>query len=201
VKLVTLGADMLGNYVPCSLEALQDIGFMQAFLQNDISYAVLDAEEVAYTDVLLDATNGATHFTGSLTHPEDYLDMTVQPDRYDAGSAWLMPKRKAISLKKAQVAANQFNPFWTTVNGREYFHGYPVYHSTKLQDLGSPAADAVVFGNFNQGLIIGDRNNSAVLIKVDDITNFKQGIINIFGYRRSQALVRDRAALRSSVVL
>lgn len=201
IKLVTLSADMNGNFVPVSLEALQDIGYMQAFVQNDISYAVQDAEEVAYTTVLLDGTNGAVHFTGTLTEPEDYLDMTVQPDKYDAGSAWLMPKRKAISLKKAQVAANQFNPFWTTINGRDYFHGYPVYFSSKLEDLGSPAADAVVFGNFNQGMVIGDRNNGAVLVKVDDITNFQNGIINIYGYRRSGSLVRDRNALRSTIVL
>lgn len=201
IELITLGADMLGNYVPCSLEALQDIGYMQAFVQNDLSYAVLQAEEVAYTDVLLDNTDGAELFSGSLSTPEDYLDMTVQPDKYDANSSWLMPKRTSISLRKAQVASNQFNPFWTVVNGREYFHGYPVYHSTKLEGVGSPAADAVVFGDFKQGLIIGDRNNSAVLVKVDDITQFKAGIIQIFAYRRSQALVRDQKAVRTSVQL
>lgn len=200
IKLVTLSADMIGNYVPASLESLQDIGYLQTFVQFDGARAVTEAEEGAYTDVLLDPTTGATVYSASsvtIAAPESFLDIVAaQPSVYDNGSSWLMAKRTAFALRKAQIEANQFTPFFTTQNGRSYFHDYPVYYSSKMEDVGSPAADNVVFGNFKDGFIIGDRNNSAVLIKVDDITSFKDGVINVFFYRRSGSLVRNQNSLR-----
>ena len=200
IVLKTLSAAMIGNYIPASIESLQDIGYLQTFVQSDIARAVVEAEEGEYTDVLLDPTDGASVYSASsvtIAAPESFLDIVAaQPSTYDNGSSWLMAKRTAFALRKAQIEANQFTPFFTSQGGRSYFHDYPVYYSSKMQDVGSPAADQVVFGNFKDGLIIGDRNNGAVLIKVDDITGFKDGVINVFGYRRSGALVRNQDALR-----
>jgi len=209
IKLVTLGADMNGNYVPASIESLQDIGYLQSFVQGDISRAVLESEEGVYSDVLLDPTDGAVPYIASsvtIAAPESFLDVVAaQPSVYDNGSSWLMSKRTGFAIQKAQIAANQFTPFWTvsevrnadgTIGRQAYFHGYPVFYSTKMENVGSPASDVVVFGNFKDGFIIGDRYNSAVLVKVDDITSFKDGVINIFGYRRSGSLVRNQNALQ-----
>jgi HK97 family phage major capsid protein len=112
-----------------------------------------------------------------------------------------MDKSTGLAIYKQQIADNQFLQFWSRQNGRNYFHDYPVFYSSRMKGAktaGSPptAHDAVAFGDFKAGFIIGDRNNSAVLIKVDDITSFKDGIINVFGYRRSGSLVRNQEALR-----
>jgi hypothetical protein len=56
---------MNGNYVPASLESLQDIGYLQDFVKSDISRAVLDREEDSFTVVLLDPTDGATPYTAT----------------------------------------------------------------------------------------------------------------------------------------
>jgi HK97 family phage major capsid protein len=196
---------MRGNYVPASIESLQDIGYLQDFVQSDISRAVLDKEEDDYTTVLLDPTSGATPYTATsvaVTSPESFLDIVAaQKSAYDANSSWLMSKSVGLALYKQQIADNQFLQFWTRQNGRAYFHDFPVYYSSRMKGAktaGSPptAHDAVAFGDFKAGFIIGDRNNSAILIKVDDITDFKNGIINVFAYRRSGALVRNQEALQ-----
>ncbi len=201
VKLKTLSAKMMGNRVPASIESLADIGYLQAFMQSDISVAVLQAEEGEYTDVLLDPSDGATPYSATsvtIAEPESFLDvMAVQPSIYDNGSSWLMAKRTGFAIQKAQIEDNQFTPFWSVQNGQPYFHGAPVFYSSKMQDVGSPAADVVCYGNFKAGLIIGDRNQSSILIKVDDLTGFKDGVVFVYGYRRSGALVRNQDALRS----
>lgn len=205
VALKTLSAEMNGNYVPASLESLQDIGYLQDFVQSDISRAVLDREENSFTAVLLDPTDGATPYTATtvdVADPESFLDIVAaQKSYYDANSSWLMDKSTGLAIYKQQIADNQFLQFWSRQNGRNYFHDYPVFYSSRMKGAktaGSPptAHDAVAFGDFKAGFIIGDRNNSAVLIKVDDdITSFKDGIINVFAYRRTGSLVRNQEAL------
>jgi len=211
IVLKTLSAAMIGNYIPASIESLQDIGYLQSFVQDDISRAVLEAEETSYSGVLLDPTAGATPYTATpvaVASPESFLDViAAQPTKYDNGSSWLMDKTTGFAIRKAQIDANQFLPYWTReidpLDGvlRDFFHGYPVRYSSRMKGAktaGSPptAHDATCFGNFKLGFIIGDRNNSAILVKVDDITQFGDGIIKVFGYRRSGALVRNQDALR-----
>lgn len=195
IDMVTLASEMIGVTVPISFEALDDIGYLQSFVFSDIAIGVQEKEETQFTSVLL---AGATAAGSTALDPNAALDVTGQlKSAYLPGAAWLMNRQTGINLQKDQMDANQFNPYWQRNGNQDFFHGYPVYYSSKLPVYSaSPAVNGkVVFGNFKLGFVIGDRNNSALAVKVLDQVRAKSGLIDILGYRRTGSLVRNQEAL------
>lgn len=200
----TLSAFMAGAVVPVTIELAQDVPALQEFLNQDITDGILVYEDNKFVNgsgsgepegVL---TGGAAAQTAALS-ADAGLDLQAKLNpRYYAGASYLMHRQTGINLRKKQIDANQFLPFWTRENGQDFFHGYPVFYSAAMPVYSaSPAVNgAIVFGNFKAGMVIGDRGGSGIAVKVLDQTSILNGVLDVLGYRRTDSRVRLAEALQ-----
>lgn len=115
--------------------------------------------------------------------------------QYHPGASFLMARATSIELRKAQTQSNLFEPVFTRENGRDYLHGYPVVYSTSMPAIAA-GATPVLFGDFKQGYVIGDRGGSGINVKILDQPRATEGLIVLLAYRRMDGRVRRSEAIQ-----
>ena len=110
--------------------------------------------------------------------------------------SWLMSRATSIVFRKAQKQANLFEPVFTRSGGKDYLHGYPVTYSTAMPAIAA-SATPVLFGDFKQGYVIGDRGGSGINVKILDQPKATEGLIQLLCYRRMDARVRRSEAIQA----
>lgn len=200
---VTLSAFMAGVQVPITIELAQDVKALEPFLTGDITRGMNNYEENAFVNgsgtgepqgILTGATAAQT---GALTASLSLDFIGKLPAGYFANASFLMHRQTGISFRKAQLTANQFTNYWTTVGNQDYLHGYPVYYSAAMPVfVASPlVTGAIAFGDFKTAMTIGDRGGPGISISVDAVTQLVNGKIIVLGYRRSDSRVRVAEAV------
>ncbi len=201
---VTLSAYMAGSVVPVTFELAQDVPALQAFLNADILRGITNYEDDKFvngsgTGEPMGILNGATAAQTAALSADASLDHIgyLRAAYYDNAS-WLMNRKTGIAFRKAQIAASQFQVYWTTVGKQDYLHGFPVEYSSAMPVYSaSPSVSgAVAFGDFKTCAVIGDRGGSAVNVKVLDQVNALNGVIDVLGYRRTDQRVRVAEAVQ-----
>lgn len=118
---------------------------------------------------------------------------------YYNNATWLVNRQEAVRLFKAQLAANQYQTFFTfDTDGAWRLLGFPMEFSAALPVYnGSPVTNgAWLFGDFASFAVIGDRGDSSIKIKVLDQVAALNGQTVILGYRR----VDQRVILQEAVI-
>jgi HK97 family phage major capsid protein len=134
---------------------------------------------------------------GNLVSIDGTLDLIATLNAaYHANASFLMSRPTSIIIRKAQRQANLFEPVWTSSNGQDYLHGYPVQYGTAMPTAARGACP-VLFGDFKQGYVIGDRGGSAINVKVLDQPFAVQGQVALLAYRRTDGRVRRSEAIQS----
>jgi HK97 family phage major capsid protein len=114
---------------------------------------------------------------------------------YHANASWLMTRATGIILRKAQAQSNLFFPAFTSVNGQDYLHGFPIKYSAYMP-IAARGNAPILFGDFKRGYIIGDRGGSGINVKVLDQPLASQGLIQLLAYRRTDGRVRRSEAIQ-----
>jgi HK97 family phage major capsid protein len=116
---------------------------------------------------------------------------------YHPNASFFMSRATSIVIRKAQRAANLFEPVFVRVGGVDYLHGYPVTYSTAMPAAVAGGNTPILFGDFAQGYVIGDRGGSGISIKVLDQPLAQQGAIVLLAYRRTDGRVRRSEAIQA----
>jgi HK97 family phage major capsid protein len=200
----TLTAFMAGDSVVVSWELMQDSKALSQFLNDDLNRAVYNYEETKFvtgsgTGEPLGYINGATaSATGTLSiNAIMDLESSLRSAYYPSAS-FLFNRQEFNRLRKAQLAANQFQTYINNVGSQFYLDGYPVNFSTAMPVfVASPATTgAVLFGDFAAGWTIGDRGSSDIYIKVLDQIAALNGQTVILGYRRTDQRCRIQESVQ-----
>jgi HK97 family phage major capsid protein len=200
----TLTAFLAGDSVPVSWELMQDSKALSQFLTADLNRAVYNYEETKFiTGSGVGEPLG--YLTGSTTQATNALSINSILDlegalkaAYYPGASFLLNRQEFNRLRKAQLAANQFQSYITNV-GRDFFlDGYPVVFSTAMPNyVASPATTgAVLFGNFGAGWTIGDRGSHEIYLKVLDQIAALQGQVLFLGFRRTDQRCRIQESVQ-----
>jgi len=207
----TLSAFMAGVTHTCSWELLQDVPTFQSFAVTDIILSIQMLEESLYVagtgtgqaqGLLGNVGAGVTGvLAGSDTYASELLSATFDVlgklnAIYHPGAAWLMSRATGVVIRKAQMGANLFTPVWTRENGQDFLHGYPVVFSASMPAVAA-GNTPVLFGNFKDGYVIGDRGGSGINVKILDQPKATEGQVILLGYRRTDGRVRRSEAIQS----
>lgn len=207
----TLSAFMAGVSHTISWELAQDVPSFQNFAVNDLVLALQMYEENLYVNGTgtgqaqgLIGNTGAG-VTGVLAGTDNYgselLDATFDVlgklnAAYHPGAGWLMARATGAAIRKAQKQANLFAPVWTRENGVDYLHGYKVTFSGYMPAIAA-GNTPVLFGDFRNGYLIGDRGGSGINVKILDQPKALEGQLVLLGYRRTDGRVRRSEAIQA----
>ena len=190
----TLSAYMAGDSVAVSWELLQDVKALQTFVTADINRAVYNYEESKFLNGSgsgepLGYLNGATSANSAALSIDSVLDLTGSlKQAYYSNARFLMNRSTLIQLLKEQIATSQFQKFVEFgPSGTATLFGYPVYFSSVCPTYSaSPAVSGqILFGDFAQGWVIGDRGTHEISAKILDQVAALNGQTIILGYRRT----------------
>lgn len=208
----TLSAFTAGGQNDFSFEIFQDAKTLPGFVVGDMLRAQQNVEEpwfISGTGVgqpqglLGNVGAGVTEepdSAGNLVSISGALDLIgTLNSSYLPGAAWLMNRATSVILRKAQTLNGVFFQAWTRENGIDYFHGFPVAYSAAMPTA-ARGATPLLFGDFGQGYIIGDRGSSDLAVKMLDQTKALQGLVSILTYRRTDGRVRRPDAVQSYTV-
>jgi HK97 family phage major capsid protein len=118
---------------------------------------------------------------------------TLKAQYFTNNPAWLMNRKTATSIRRAQMQSNLFAQVWSRENGRDLLLGFPVSYSSSMPDLPAATTDGVtpiLFGSFADGYIIGDRGGSGIFVKILDQPLATSGQTILLAYRRVDGRVR-----------
>ena len=115
---------------------------------------------------------------------------------YHPGASWLMSRATGVVIRKAQMQANLFTPIWTRENGKDYLHGYPVVFDGNMPSIAA-SHTPVLFGDFKDGFVIGDRGGSGINVKILDQPKALEGLLVLLAYRRTDSRVRRSEAIQA----
>lgn len=206
----TLSAFMAGITHTISWELAQDVPAFQQFAVQDMLLAQSLYEENLFVNgtgtkqaqgLLGNVGAGVTGVAaGSDNYESELLDATFDvlgtlKTAYHPGASWLMSRATSVTLRKAQKQANLFEPVFTRSGGKDYLHGYPVAYSTALPGIAT-GKTPVLFGDFKQGYVIGDRGGSGINVKILDQPRATEGLIVLLAYRRTDGRVRRSEAIQ-----
>jgi len=207
-----LSAFTIGNSVTISTELLEDSQAAEAFIVADLQRAIRVAEETLF--ISGSGTSEPQGYLGNFTTAtgssitagtaalgiDPILDTLGSLNRsYYANAKWLVNRQEAIRLYKAQVAASQYQVYFSfDTSGNWRLLGYPMEFSYEMpQYISSPAQNGVwLFGDFSAGATLADRGTSAIRIKVLDEVAALSGQVVLLGFRR----VDQRIVLAESVI-
>lgn len=209
---LTLSAFMAGEALDTSWELAQDVPVFQQFLVDDMVTAQQLFEEAWYMSgtgtgqpqgLIGNVGAGITaepDSSGNLVTIAGTLDMLGKLNAvYHKGASWLMSRPTSILIRKAQVAANLFEPVWTRTGTQDFLHGYPVAYS-QFAPVAARGNTPVMFGDFKRGYVIGDRGGSGINVKVLDQPKAAQGILTLLTYRRTDGRVRLSEAIQGYTI-
>ena len=208
----TLSAFMAGILHQISWELAQDVPSFQQFAMGDMLLAQQLYEENLYVNGTgtgqaqgLIGNTGAG-VTGVLVGSDNYASellaatfdvQSTLKTAYHQNAGFLMSRATATVIKKQQSQTNLFTPVWTRENGKDYLHGYPVTFSTAMPAIGAGLTLPVLFGDFKQGYVIGDRGGTGINVKILDQPKAVEGILQLFAYRRTDGRVRRSEAIQA----
>jgi HK97 family phage major capsid protein len=207
----TLSAFMAGVLHQISWELAQDVPSFQQFAIGDMMLAQQLYEENLYVNgtgtgqaqgLIGNTGAGVTGVVvGSDNYASELLAATFDVQSalktgYHQNAGWLMSRATATVIKKQQSQTNLFTPVWTRENGTNYLHGYPVTFSTAMPAIAA-GATPVLFGDFKQGYVIGDRGGSGINVKLLDQPKAVEGILQLLAYRRTDGRVRRSEAIQA----
>lgn len=207
----TLSAFMAGSVRTISWELAQDVPSFQQFCITDLVLALQMYEENKYVNgtgtneaqgVIGNTGTGVTGVAaGTDNYASELLDATFDVlgklnAAYHPAASWLMARATGVAIRKAQKAANLFTPVWTRENGQDYLHGYPVTFSGYMPTVASTHTP-VLFGDFKQGYVIGDRGGAGINVKILDQPKATEGQLVLLAYRRTDGRVRRSEAIQA----
>lgn len=206
----TLSAFMAGVLNAISWELAQDVPSFQSFVVQDMILSQQMLEENLYVNgtgsgqaqgLIGNVGSGISvdpdATSGSLISLAGVLDLIATLNAvYHPGASFLMTRATSIIIRKAQVSQNLFEPAWTRVGKQDFLYGYPVEYSAYMPTA-ARGATPVLFGDFKQGYLIGDRGGSGINVKVLDQPLASQGQIQLLTYRRTDGRVRRSEAIQS----
>jgi HK97 family phage major capsid protein len=205
---IKLSAYMNGIQETISWELAQDVPSFQQFAVTDMLLATQMREEGLYVSGTgtgqaqgLIGNVGAgisvdPDALGNLVSINGTLDLTGTLNAiYHPNASFLMARTTSIIIRKAQTTANLFEPVWTRVGKQDFLHGYPVVYSASMPPAARGGAP-ILFGDFAQGYVIGDRGGSGVNVKILDQPLAQQGQIVLLAYRRTDGRVRRSEAIQ-----
>jgi HK97 family phage major capsid protein len=208
----TLSAYMAGVLGEISWELAQDVPAFQNSAVDDMILAQQMYEENLYVNgtgsgqaqgLIGNVGAGVTEepdSNGNLVTINGTLDIQGKLNEvYHRNASWLMQRATGIILRKAQAQSNLFFPAFTSVNGQDYLHGFPIQYSAYMPAAARGAAP-ILFGDFKRGYIIGDRGGSGINVKVLDQPLASQGLIQLLAYRRTDGRVRRSEAIQEYTV-
>ena len=190
----TLTAFMAGDSVAVSWELLQDVRALETFVTADLNRAVYNYEESKFINGSgsgepLGYLNGATSANSAALSINAILDLTAAlKTAYYPGASFLMNRSTLIAIIKSQIATSQFQTFVTwEAGGAARLFGYPVQFSSQCPTYSaSPLTNgAILFGDFSQGWVIGDRGTHDVRVKILDQVAALDGQTLLLGFRRT----------------
>ena len=207
----TLSAFMAGITHTVSWELAQDVPSFQQFAITDLILALQMYEENLFVNGT--GTNQAQGLigntgagvTGVLAGTDNYDSELIDASfdvlgklnvAYHPGASWLMARATGVGIRKAQRQANLFQPVWTRENGQDYLHGYPVTFSGYMPTIAA-GNTPMLFGDFKQGYIIGDRGGSGINVKILDQPKATEGQLILLAYRRTDGRVRRSEAIQA----
>ncbi len=203
----TLSAFMAGVEHLISWELAQDVPSFQSFAVGDMLLAQSIYEENLFVNgsgsgqaqgLIGNVGAGVTCATHAFS---DILDSTFDimgtlKTAYHQNASWLMSRATSVGLRKAQKQANLFEPVFVREGGRDYLHGHPVYYPTAMPAVAA-AVTPILFGDFKQGYVIGDRGGSGINVKILDQPRAQEGLIVLLCYRRTDGRVRRSEAIQA----
>ena len=208
----TLSAYMIGLEADVSWELAQDVPSFQQFAMQDQILAVQQLEESYFATgsgsgqpqgLIGNVGAGVVEeadTNGNLVTIAGTLDLIGKLNEvYQRNASWLMSRATSIVLRKAQTQSNLFAPAWTRENGQDYLWGFPVAYSNYMPSA-TRGNTPILFGDFKQGYVIGDRGGSGINIKVLDQPKATSGILVLLAYRRVDGRVRRSEAVQSYVI-
>jgi HK97 family phage major capsid protein len=122
---------------------------------------------------------------------------------YFPNSSWIMARQTAVTIRRAQMQANLFNPVVRVQDGVTYVLDYPVYfdaNAPALPAATSAGVPAILFGDFRAGNMIGVRGGGGINIKILDQPAALQGQLIILAYRRIDARIRRSEAMQQILI-
>lgn len=206
----TLSAFLAGVLHQISWELAQDVPAFNEFALSDMLLAQSLYEENLFVNgtgtgqaqgLIGNVGAGKTGVAaGSDSYVSELLDATFDvmgtlKTAFHPGASWLMSRATSIVLRKAQKQANLFEPVFVRSGGKDYLHGYPVTYSTAMPAIAS-GKTPILFGDFKQGYVIGDRGGSGVNVKILDQPKATEGLIVLLCYRRTDGRVRRSEAIQ-----
>ncbi len=208
----TLSAFMAGVLHQISWELAADAPSFQQFAIGDMLLAQQLFEENLYANGSgngqaqgikgnVGTGTGVAVVAGSDNYASELLDATFDvmgtlKGAYHQNASWLMARSTGIFLRKAQKQANLFAPVFTSVNGKDYLHGFPVTYSTSVDAIAA-GKTPVYFGDFKAGYVIGDRGGSGINVKILDQPKAVEGILQLLCFRRTDGRVRRSEAIQA----
>jgi HK97 family phage major capsid protein len=206
----TLSAFMAGLAHIISWELAQDVPSFQSFCVGDMLLAQSIFEENWYVNgngtgqaqgllgnTGAGVTAAAADSAGNLLSIDATFDvMGLLKTPYHANASWLMSRASSIELRKAQKQSNLFEPVFVRVGKQDFLHGYPVVYSTAMPAIAA-SATPVLFGDFKQGYVIGDRGGSRINVKILDQPRATEGLVVLLCYRRTDGRVRRSEAIQA----
>jgi HK97 family phage major capsid protein len=204
----TLSAYMAGIMAKLSWELAQDVPAFQAFAVNDMLTDQQTYEENLYISgtgsgqaqgLIGNVGAGVSEepdTNGNLVSLDGLLDLIATlKASYHPNAAFLMSRPTSILIRKAQRQSNLFEPVFTRSGGKDFIYGYQVGYSSAMPTAARGAAP-VLFGDFRQGYVIGDRGGSGINVKILDQPFAVQGQIALLAYRRTDGRVRRSEAIQ-----
>jgi HK97 family phage major capsid protein len=206
----TLSAFMAGITHTISWELAQDVPSFQQFALTDLVLAL----QMFEANLFVNGTgtgqaqgligNVGAGVTGIVVGTDNYAGELLAATfdvlgklnaAYHPGASWLMSRATGAAIRKAQMASNLFAPVWTRENGQDFLHGYPVTFDAYVPAIAA-GATPVLFGNFKQGYLIGDRGGSGINVKLLDQPKATEGQLILLAYRRTDGRVRRSEAIQ-----
>jgi len=207
----TLSAFMAGITHTISWELAQDVPSFQQFAVTDLVLAL----QMYEANLFVNGTgtgqaqgligNTGTGVTGVLVGTDNYASELLAATfdvlgklnaAYHPNAGFLMSRATGAVIRKAQMQSNLFAPVWTRENGQDYLHGYPVTFDAYMPAIAATATP-VLFGNFADGYVIGDRGGSGINVKILDQPKATEGQLILLAYRRTDGRVRRSEAIQA----
>jgi HK97 family phage major capsid protein len=207
-----LSAFMIGNSVTVSTELFDDVKIAEQFIVAELQRAIRTEEEYLFWNGsgsgqpqgalgnFTTATGASITDGGAALGINPILDTVGSLNRAYYGNAkWAVNRQEALRLYKAQVANGQYQTYFSfDPDGAWRLLGFPMEFSAEIPAyVASPETNGVwCFGDFSAGYVIGDRQSSAIRVKVLSEINALNGQVTILGSRRTDG----RVVLQEAVV-
>jgi HK97 family phage major capsid protein len=193
-EIKVLKAYKNAEYIPVSEELFEDFNAFQGYLPGRLGLNLAEAEEAWFIQgsgsdepegVVTAATEGYTK-SDSSTEIDFIVDLNklkgaLKPT-YRNGATFIMHQDTETYLR---TLTNDLGlPFWPWDQATLF--GYNVVLSDSMDTIGA-GKKVVLFGNFKQAVVIGDRGG--LVIKIDDRSAARHGKVELTGRRRVDQVV------------